>query len=590
MKYFKYIFGVYVLILFNPVQCSLSDYINSIGSYFGFQQGGDDAVEIYDQNIPYEVSTIDDKFLAEAAQLTGVALSELDSCQQRVVLKLKSDCSRMNDEQLAKMAVHLLNCQSSVEGRQIYPCTDEMSIKECTTRMDSDTWTSYHLMSNRARAVCYSIRQNQFRGLAEHTVNRLMDAARSQLRTLGEIVDNQEDLRNLAESTYDTLNKGHKNLLKQQQDIETAQFHGQLAIEDNIRRLVDEKRLILETHDRLVQMTKSMQEKIGHSLQQLDHQSQESKVNHKELIGDLLKIQEKAHNIFKKIDESSHLLLKQNEDFKRQYEFTLKNLEEVNRTVHNLVTLVGGTRQALEERLTWITTALGGTDMAIERLYLVLWHSAFMLLAMLTCAFLSVRASTRFVVATLPPLNLAVALYGEQQYLNPVLLCSAIAGFVLSQTIITSLLTLRPVAKKALPWIKNKVTTVEGTQDGFVKSSPKEFVSSTNHNHERIPYPSELESSSRSEVYADDNYADYTAEATDSFKEDFNLTPPVSRNGHYNSVRPRSRSRSNTPLYINTRLRGSCGAKTRAGTPCKLSSLPGRDYCYRHQTGDSVMG
>ncbi|CAH1982174.1 unnamed protein product [Acanthoscelides obtectus] len=58
----------------------------------------------------------------------------------------------MNDEQLAKMAVHLLNCQSYVEGRPTYACSDEMSIRDCTKHMDSDTWTSYHLMSNRARA------------------------------------------------------------------------------------------------------------------------------------------------------------------------------------------------------------------------------------------------------------------------------------------------------------------------------------------------------------------------------------------------------------------------------------------------------
>lgn len=72
---------------------------------------------------------------------------------KQVVLKLKSDCGRMNDEELAKMAVHLLNCQSYVEGRTMYPCSEEMSIKQCTIDMDSDTWTSYHLMSNRSVAL-----------------------------------------------------------------------------------------------------------------------------------------------------------------------------------------------------------------------------------------------------------------------------------------------------------------------------------------------------------------------------------------------------------------------------------------------------
>lgn len=50
------------------------------------------------------------------------------------------------------------------------------------------------------------------------------------------------------------------------------------------------------------------------------------------------------------------MLLKQNDEFKNQYESTLRNLQEVNKTVHTLVSLVGGTRQALEERLAWVMT------------------------------------------------------------------------------------------------------------------------------------------------------------------------------------------------------------------------------------------
>lgn len=108
----------------------------------------------------------------------------------------------------------------------------------------------------------------------------------------------------------------------------------------------------------------------------------------------------------------------------------MKNLAEVNKTVHNLVTLVGGTRQALEERLAWLSTALGGTDLAVERLYLIIWHSVFMLLAMLTCAFLSARLTTRLMVATLPPLNLTFALWGSENQLGPLALGITIISLV----------------------------------------------------------------------------------------------------------------------------------------------------------------
>ncbi|CAH1982172.1 unnamed protein product [Acanthoscelides obtectus] len=358
---------VHLSVLFK-VQSGFLDYVPGFASLFG---GNEEKTELYksdafDKKIPYEVSMVDETFIKEAAKLTGVALSELDSCQQRVVFKLKSDCEKMNDEQLAKMAVHLLNCQSYVEGRPTYACSDEMSIRDCTKHMDSDTWTSYHLMSNRARAVFKNCNMKlvvplinarwshlkclvQFRGLAEHTVNRLMDAAQDQLRTLRKVVTDQEKLQDIAEYTFDTLTKGQETISKQQQDLQKAQFHGQLVIEDNIQRLVDEKRLLLETHGVLVKMSENVQAKLEWSLQQVEHQTDESKVNHAELLKDLLEIQRKAKEIFEKIDESSELLVKQNEEFKKQYNLTLSSLREVNETIHTLVSLVGGTRDTLEE-------------------------------------------------------------------------------------------------------------------------------------------------------------------------------------------------------------------------------------------------
>ena len=62
------------------VESSLIDYVKN---YFNYEEPETDVGE-FAQRIPYEVSTVDEKFISEAAKLTGVALSELDSCQQRV--------------------------------------------------------------------------------------------------------------------------------------------------------------------------------------------------------------------------------------------------------------------------------------------------------------------------------------------------------------------------------------------------------------------------------------------------------------------------------------------------------------------------
>jgi hypothetical protein len=48
----------------------------------------------------------------------------MDSLQ--IVMKIRNSCSDLTEEELAKMSVNLLNCQSAVEGRQQFPCTNSM--------------------------------------------------------------------------------------------------------------------------------------------------------------------------------------------------------------------------------------------------------------------------------------------------------------------------------------------------------------------------------------------------------------------------------------------------------------------------------
>lgn len=79
-------------------------------------------------SVPYETLTEDEKFLKEAAKfVTDIQISSpLEVCQHKVVLKIKTSCSSMTEEQLAKLSVNLLNCQSESEGRKTYSCTEDM--------------------------------------------------------------------------------------------------------------------------------------------------------------------------------------------------------------------------------------------------------------------------------------------------------------------------------------------------------------------------------------------------------------------------------------------------------------------------------
>lgn len=130
------------------------------------------------------------------------------------------------------------------------------------------------------------------------------------------------------------------------------------------------------------------------------------------------------------LEDSTELLIRQSEAAQKQYEATLAQLAEVNTTVHSLVALVGGTKQALEEKLLWLSTALGGTDLAVERLYLIMWHAAFLLLAMISCSFLAASLGVRLIVAVIPPLNLGLALCGNEKALDPLQLIAVVTSLV----------------------------------------------------------------------------------------------------------------------------------------------------------------
>ncbi|KAF5288838.1 hypothetical protein FQA39_LY03717 [Lamprigera yunnana] len=432
-----------MFLLYDSANGSILEYVQSVGAYFGYGKGKPEESlkeNLYSSVVPYEVSVSDEKFISEAIQLTGVTPSELDFCQHRVVLKLQTSCDKMNDEELAKMAVMLLNCQSAVEGRKVYPCSETMSIKDCTVNMDPDTWNSYHLMSNRARAVCYIIRQTQFRGLTEYTINKLMSAAQDQLVNLNKISVDQKNLHSIATNFFNFVSEGQDFIAKQQKDFQQAQLRNQLTLENNIQRLVHEKQLIVETNEDLMKMAQSVHHKMEEASNQLEGHTQESHANHKQLLDDLIAIQNKAHIIFQKMEDSSRMLLEQNKLAHLQYNETLKKLAEVNETIHLLVTLVSTGRKTLEEQILWVKQSLGGTDLTIERISIWLSHIVSLLMAMIGCAFLNTPKIVRAIVITTIPINLGLTLHQSVYTLQPLNLCIGICLCIVVDLLICSIM------------------------------------------------------------------------------------------------------------------------------------------------------
>ena len=68
--------------------------------------------------------------------------------------------------------------------------------------MDAHTWNTYHIISNRARSVCYATRQQQFRRQTEMAVNKLSAATIEQLQAMDNLASSQDQIK---QATQDSL-------------------------------------------------------------------------------------------------------------------------------------------------------------------------------------------------------------------------------------------------------------------------------------------------------------------------------------------------------------------------------------------------
>ncbi|XP_049944775.1 protein brambleberry-like isoform X2 [Schistocerca serialis cubense] len=348
--------------------------------------------------VHFETKSVEDKFI-DAVQRYEGRVSDLDACQHKVVLKIQKSCSNLSEEDLAKLSVNLLNCQASVEGRQQFPCTDQMSIRDCTQRMDADMWNAYHLMNNRARSVCYAARQQQFRAAAEMTVDRLFEATRQQVSAMDSLKSEQERLGQLTEGTLER----QEVLLQQQHGL--RQFVG-----SNLRDLLREKQLIAAGHRELARMTEDVRHRLDAANEQLDSQTAEQRANHEQLLADLTTIQRQAAEVWAQVERSTREVLDYQRSAARQYRHSLERLRKINETVDYLLRLVENTRSELDTRLGWVTRLAGDAGDGVERLLCAGRHLLVLVGGALVAAFVGAPPACRVALAVLVPANIATVL------------------------------------------------------------------------------------------------------------------------------------------------------------------------------------
>ncbi|XP_070688767.1 protein brambleberry [Pempheris klunzingeri] len=355
----------------------------------------------------FEMVTADEKFLAEAKHLQ---IGLLDSCHYKVVAQLKASCDGLSEEQLAKLGVALFNCQAETEGRWTYPCTEEMSIKECTADMDSDTWNAYHIVSNRARSVCYSTRQQLFRRRAEHTVNTLISTATSQLDAMRDLKEGQVELRELTAASLDKLLDGHSALQAQQGKLYEGQGQMETSLRDNLERLGQEKALIASGQELVAQLIQGITAKMENVSEHLQIQGSEVHDRHNEIVKDLADVRHQAQDIYQKIDHSMLEFLQYQDQTSQYYADLMNKLERMNSTLGSMLHYLDGMQSRIEERLHMIQGYLGWAGLSLTAMWTCVAHTGYFVLCAVLLTFLRCPGFSRAMLLLTVPLNAAAEL------------------------------------------------------------------------------------------------------------------------------------------------------------------------------------
>ncbi|XP_038654528.1 protein brambleberry isoform X3 [Scyliorhinus canicula] len=308
---------------------------------------------------PFEMSAVDERFVSEGRRLE---LSLLDSCHQA-------------------------------------------TLAECTADMDPDTWNAYHIVSNRARSVCYATRQQDFKRRTEVTVNSLVVSASSQLEAMKMLKNGQKELRDLTASSLEKVVKSQNELLEQQEQLQDGQQDLESSINGNLEKLAKEKELIASGHQQVARLIEGITLTMENVSRQLAHQDSELQEGHRAILTDLLEVRARAHQVYTKLDSNLALFSAHQSQTAIYYDQLMEKLQKMNQTVGMVMNMIDHLELGVSQRLNSIQHFLSWTGNNLHVIYTCTVHVSYFLVAALIMTFLQTPGFSRAVLLILVVLN-----------------------------------------------------------------------------------------------------------------------------------------------------------------------------------------
>lgn len=259
--------------------------------------------------------------------------------------------------------------------------------------MNGDTWNAYHLMTNRAKAVCMSVLQDQFRGLTELTVNKLMSTAHEQLKLSKLISENQNELHEFSNTAFEEISEKNSKVMSQQNDLLQMTDIHRAKVESNLRELTKERGLIRAGQMEVFSFLENIKSQIDANFNQLELHTKRSKLNHDAISTDLEMLRDHILGIVEQMETMSNHLVAQNKLSIDQQELTIENLGKMNSTVLGLTNVINNLLLNFEKKLAWLSK----NDFLEAHSNLLGIHLIYLVLGMIVLSFLFADMYTRLV-------------------------------------------------------------------------------------------------------------------------------------------------------------------------------------------------
>lgn len=98
-------------------------------------------------------------------------------CWTEALKQLEAGCTELTDDLQHRLALQFTNCFSHKTGKQVYICSSQQELQECTKDMRPEIYNTYVEFFTHTQNICFFLQAQVWQDETEKTITRLADSS-----------------------------------------------------------------------------------------------------------------------------------------------------------------------------------------------------------------------------------------------------------------------------------------------------------------------------------------------------------------------------------------------------------------------------